>query len=107
MELWTSLEAYTVSFCGAACIPSSRTLNPALTLRATARPTKFAIEPPLTMMPLPSAGSPQSSLSQSSTMSSTCVAVDDAIQCPANTLCVLTSRSAMTLTKFVGLGTKE
>ena len=74
--------------------------------RAAAIAERFAIDPPLTRIPPPAfVGNPTSSLSQSITLISICPAADAAIQCPANRLCPLISKSPMTLTKFVGLGT--
>ena len=70
-QLCTSLDAYTVSRSFVPCIPSSRTANPAFAWRATARPSTFAIVPPLTRMPLASFGNPISSASQAITCSST------------------------------------
>ena len=51
-QLCTSTDAYVTSGRGIAATPSARTSTPARALRATASPTKFAIEPPLTSRPL-------------------------------------------------------
>ena len=51
--------------------PRCRASKVARACRATARPTRLAMEPPLTRSPLASAGKPIASLNQSSTWSST------------------------------------
>ncbi len=56
------------------CSPRSRTSKPARAFRATASPTKFAIEPPDTSNPCVPAGSPSSSTSHAITRFSTCAA---------------------------------
>jgi len=67
IELCASTDVYTVIRPVQPCSPTLRTSKPARVLRATAKPTRFAIDPPLTSRPLASAGNPSSSFVQSIT----------------------------------------
>ena len=69
-QVWTSVEAYT-AYRRPDGSPSVRTSGPRRAVRATARPTRFASEAPVTSSPLAVVGYPAASAHQATTCCST------------------------------------